>query len=252
MQTNIVFMTVPVKSVSQSLSILRVLAQRNPLSLSEIVRMLELSPSSCLNLLKTLVGEGVIERDLRTKKYRLTHIWSGTEALKSGAEQTFVDRAVPLMHKFSQAADVAVGLWKVFSAERMRLVSHTESDAGMRLKLADAQRQPLGAGAAGRALASAQAIDATEMRRRFAAVRWQSDLSFEDYEQQVHIANKKGYAIDLGAAHRGVWTIAVPVTAVAPGFCLSASMLAGSRSDAAIDELGGELLKLRHAITSGK
>lgn len=242
-------MTGPVRSVSQALAILRLLAETSPLSLSEIGRMVGLSPSSCLNLLKTLVGEGVVERDPRTKYYRLAPAWSALDALRDGAAQRLIDRAQPLMVRFAQSFDAAVGLWKMVSRERTRLVSRAESNAGMRLHLADAQRQPLGGGAVGRALAAVQGVDGAELRRRFAPVRWQADLSFETYAEQVSEAAQRGFAVDQGFAHRGVCTVAAGIAGGAPGFCLSASILAGSRSAGEIEALGAGLLGLGAALT---
>lgn len=247
-------MTGPVRSVSHALAILRLLAETSPLSLSEIGRLVELSPSSCLNLLKTLVEEGVVERDPRGKRYGLAPAWAASGALRDGAAQMLVDRARPLMTQFAQSFDAAVGLWKMVSRERTGLIARAESDAGMRLHLADAQRQPLGGGAVGRALAAAQGIDGAELRRRFAPVRWQADLPFETYAEQVREAGRKGFAIDQGFAHRGVCTVAVGLGAVGlgAGFCLSASVLAVSRSAAEVEGLGTELLRLGAALASAR
>ncbi|NIJ38487.1 DNA-binding IclR family transcriptional regulator [Sphingopyxis panaciterrae] len=240
------------RSVSHALAILRLLAGTSPLSLSEIGRLVELSPSSCLNLLKTLVEEGVVERDPRGKRYGLAPAWAASGALRDGAAQMLADRARPLMAQFAQSFDAAVGLWKMVSRERTGLIARAESDAGMRLHLADAQRQPLGGGAVGRALAAAQGIDGAELRRRFAPVRWQADLSFETYAGQVREAGRKGFAVDQGFAHRGVCTVAAGLAGAGAGFCVSASVLAVSRSAAEVEALGAELLRLGAALTPGR
>ena len=54
-------MSQPVRSVAQAFAILRLLADGDGLTLSEIGRALDLSPSSCFNLLNTLVAEGAID-----------------------------------------------------------------------------------------------------------------------------------------------------------------------------------------------
>jgi DNA-binding IclR family transcriptional regulator len=241
-------MTGPVRSVSQAFAILRLLAETSPLSLSDIGRLLELSPSSCLNLLKTLTAEGAIERDARSKQYQLVPLWAGSELLAGGTAQRLAERAQPLMTRFAQASEAAVGLWKIVSRDRMQLAAHAESEAGMRLRLADAQRQPLGGGAAGRAIAAAQGADASELARRYASVRWQAELPFEIYAAQVRDAAKKGFAVDQGYAHRGVCTVAVGLVDIAPGFCLSASIFAGSRGEAGVDALGADLIALREDL----
>lgn len=238
-------MTGPVRSVSQAFAILRLLAGAGAMTLSDIGRVTGLSPSSCFNLLKTLVNEGAVERDARTKHYRLVPIWQAAEGLRDGSAERLVDRAQPLMARFAQDKEAAVGLWKAVSRDRMQLAAHAESDAGMRLSLADDQRQPLGGGAAGRAIAAAQGIGEVELARRYAPVRWQAELPFDIYARQVRDAAAKGYAVDSGHAHRGVCTVAVGIPDAVPTLCLSASVVAGSRGDAEIDALGAGLLRLR-------
>lgn len=244
-------MSAPVRSVSQAFAILRLLADSGPLTLSDIGRDAGLSPSSCFNLLKTLVHEGTIERDMQKKRYRLAAAWRTAGVLNDSRAARLVDRAQPEMAGFAESHEAAVGLWKIVSRDRMQLVIHAESSAGMRLTLADNQRQPLGAGAAGRAFAAAQTIEEAELARRFAPVRWQAELTFAAYAREIDEAAVRGFALDLGHAHRGVFTVAVAIAGIAPGFCLTASFVAGSRTDreledagAALAELGSELVLL--------
>ena len=65
-------------------------------------------------------------------------------------------------------------------------------------------------------------------------------------------AARQGFAIDRDFAHRGIWTVAVAIPGVAPGYCLSASIFAGSRSEAALEGLGRELCALRDALLLGE
>lgn len=241
-------MTGPVRSVSQAFAILRLLAESGALTLSDISRFTDLSPSSCLNLLKTLVAEGAVERDPRTKQYRLAVAWQAADALRDTRAARLADRAQPLMARFAQSAEAAVGLWRVVSRDRMQLAGRAESDAGMRLSLADGQRQPLGSGAAGRAIAAVQGVSEAELARRYAPVRWQDALTFEAYARQVAAAGVQGFAIDRGHAHRGVCTVAAGIADIAPGFCLSASFVAGSRSEAEVEALGAALVALRDEV----
>ncbi len=243
-------MSQPVRSVAQAFAILRLLADGDGLTLSEIGRALDLSPSSCFNLLNTLVAEGAIVRGAGGKRYRLAGPWDGFEGLRDRAGRSLIDRARPLMARLAQQGDAAVGLWKMASRDRLQLVAHAESDAVMRLRFADAQRQPLGGGAAGRALAAAQRVDDAELARRYAPVRWQADLPFDVYAAQVREAAARGYAIDRGFAHRGIWTVAVGIADVTPGFCLSASIVAGSRGEAEVAQLAAALGQLRARLVA--
>lgn len=143
-------------------------------------------------------------------------------------------------------------LWKIVPRDRLRLVSHPESNAGMRLRLADAQRQSPGGGASGGHWRDAQGAEKVELERRFAAMRWQVALALDDYAAQVRRSADKGFAVDQGFTHLGICTIAVPIIDVPPGFCLSASMLAGSRDDSGIDASGADLIQLRSTLLPAK
>ena len=57
-----------------------------------------------------------------------------------------------------------------------------------------------------------------------------------------------GFAIDRSYTHRGVCTVAAGISGIAPGFCLSASIVAGSLSEAEIGALGTALIVLRDAL----
>ncbi|SCW47025.1 transcriptional regulator, IclR family [Sphingobium faniae] len=240
-------MTGPVRSVSQAFSILRLLAEESPLSLSDIGRSLGLSPSSCLNLLRTLVDEGVLERDSQGKRYQLAQAWSRFDALREGGAQGIVDRSRPLLGQFARTHDVATALWQVIPGGRLRLAAYGESTAATRIHLLEGQRQPLGSGSVGRALAAAQGVDDAELERRFSAVRWESPLSFTEYREQVQNAVLKGFAVDDGYSHTGICSLAVGMPHLRTGFCLSVSIFAGSRNDAGLGELGRALIALTQA-----
>ena len=94
-------MSGPVRSVSQAFTILRLMAQNGgALTLSEITRATDLSLSSCLNLLRTLVAEGALEAE-NGKRYRLAAEWSGLTALLDTAQARVIARAQPLLDRFA-------------------------------------------------------------------------------------------------------------------------------------------------------
>jgi DNA-binding IclR family transcriptional regulator len=126
----------------------------------------------------------------------------------------------------------------------MQLVAHAESNAVLRIHLARGQRQPLGSGAVGRAIAAAQGPGPEEIARRFAAVRWQKAMSLAAYAEQVELAARAGLALDDGYTHIGICTIATVVPQLKPEFCVSASFFAGARSTADVAALGKALAEL--------
>lgn len=223
---------------------MRLFADSDALTLSDVSRALGLSPSSVFNLLGTLLAEGAIVREPPGKRYRLADAWRRSGLLRDGDARRLIDRMAPLLAQFAQAHEVTVGLWQTASRDRMQLVAHAESNAVLRIHLARGQRQPLGGGAVGRAIAAAQAPGAEEIARRFAAVRWQKTVSADVYAEQVERAARTGYALDDGYTHIGICTLAAVIPQRKPEFCVSASVFAGARSASAIEALGRALVEL--------
>lgn len=234
-------MSGPVRSLSQGFAILRLLAMRDALTLSDICRETGLSPSSGLNLLRTLVAEGAIERDFGGKRYRLAAGWGDLAVLHTDEVARFAARVRPLLARFAAAHDATAGLWQVQADERLSLIALGESGAETRIHMVEGQRQPLGGGAAGRALTAAEALDRAGLAARFARVRWRNPLGFTTWLGQVAEAVQRGYAVDDGYIHAGVCSVGVAVPGTPVRFCLSATIFAGSRDAAAQDELGRAL-----------
>lgn len=242
-------MTGPVRSVSLAFAILRLLAGADRgLTLSDICRALDLSPSSGLNLLRTLMAEQALVRSGDGKRYALAPGWRDLAVLAEDGSARIVARARPLLAGLAQAHDAAIGLWQVLPGERLALVALGESPAATRIHMAEGQRQPLGSGASGRALAAFQNLKPKELERRFAAVRWRRPLTFPAWLQQIGRAQRDGYALDDGFGHPGICSLSVvvppPTLADPVRFCLSASTFAASRDARQIDTLGRALAGL--------
>lgn len=234
-------LTVEVRSVAQAFVILRLLADAEPLTLSETARLAGLGPSTCFNLLRTLLSEGAILRDHPGKKYRLSDDWRKSGLFHDGEAHRLIEKARPLMARFAQDHEVTVGLWQIMPKDRLQLIAHAESDAVMVIRLANHQRQPLGSGAVGRAIIAAQNAPHDEILRRFGAVRWQLPISFSEYLGQVRAAETEGFAIDNGYAHVGIATMAAVIAQPVVGFSLSATFFVGARSADEIAALGHAL-----------
>lgn len=242
-------MSGPVRSVSQAFAILRLLAEQGALTLSEVVRETGLSPSSGLNLLRTLVAEGVCERESIGKRYRLADAWAHAGVLDGGDLASRIAAARPALARFAREHDTATGLWQVVSGERLALVALGESGEATRIHMVVGQRQPIGGGSTGRALAAALKLDHGELVRRFSKVRWRRPIDLAAWVEQVARAQGLGYAVDDGFNHPGICSLSATVPP-RPGedgkvhFCVSASIFANSRSEREIETLGRALVDL--------
>lgn len=241
-------MTGQVRSVAQALAILRLFArERRSLTLSDVARATGTSPSSCLGLLRTLAAEGALTLGAG-KRYALGAGWEAIGGLLDEDHVRLAARAGPLLTRFAGDHDATVGLWQVARHERIELIALGESAASTRIHMAIGQRQPIGGGAAGRALCATTGIDDAELARRFAQVRWQRPLVLHEYAQQVATARATGFAVDAEYGHAGICSLASVVPGAEPRYVVSASIFAGSRPDGALAKLGRALNALARAI----
>jgi DNA-binding IclR family transcriptional regulator len=239
-----------VRSISQAFAILRLIGEGGPLSLSDVARARGMSPSSCLAILRTLVAEGALLRDGPSKRYRLTAEWSGAGPFSGDRQKTIIDRLRPAMVEISRMFETTVGLWKVAEKRRLCLVAHVESDAPMRIQMAPGQRQPIGSGAVGRVISASQEVGDSELARRFGEVRWERPTSLAGYITDVEQARIRRFAIDDGALHSGICSIAVALAGPYAGFSISISTFAGSRSGPEIEAVGEQLAMRCEALVA--
>lgn len=242
-------MSAPVPSVVQAFAIMRTLGGERALTLSEVAQTCGISPSSCLGLLRTLVGEGVLTVG-EGKRYALSPPWSDIASSDLDRETRLVARARPLLDRAARTWHAPVGLWRTTGRDRLQLVALGQSMAATRIHMEEGQRQPIGSGSVGRALAAAQAVGQDELARRFAAVRWQRPVTVDGYAGDVARAVEAGYAIDDGLTYAGITSVAVCLPGAAQPLCVSASIFAGSRSDAEVAALGAALRDLAGEIAA--
>lgn len=237
----------PSPAVAHAAAILRLLARTTePYGVTAIARATGISQSSCFNLLKTLVGEGLLHFDERRKRYA---IGLGVLQLARGAlgSDAILRAARPIMDALSKDHEATVGLWRAGRFERMTLIALGESTASTRIHMEVGQRQPLGAGAAGRAWLAASNSTCAEMKDLFAEVRWQRSISFPAYEASIMAARTNGFAEDREMVNRSIVTMASAIHSLDEtgdaSHVLSASVFAGSRDEAGFARLGGAVAR---------
>jgi len=246
----------PSPAVTQAAAILRLLARAGePLGVTTIARLTGISPSSCFNLLKSLSAESLVRFDGERKLYE---IGLGVLQLARGVlgADAILRTARAAMNALSSGHELTVGLWRVTGRERLTLIALGDSTASTRIHMEVGQRQPLGAGAAGRAWLSAVESTRAELEQLFSAVRWQKPVSFEHYEASIRLARKRGYAEDREATNRSIVTLASPIRpqpgAGEPRHVLTASTFAGGRDEAGLAAIGAAVSLSAATMATGE
>lgn len=233
----------PVGPVVQAITILRHLGVFGTgAGVNAIARATGIGPSSCFNVLRTLAGEGMVSFDPATKLYRLGQ---GTVDLARLAVQGdgVVSLARPAMQRLAARVDATVGLWRLTAADRLVLVALADSGAATRIAMAIGQRQPVGAGATGRAVLAARRLSAAAIRAAYAGIIWRVAPGEAAFLAQVRAAEAQGWACDLGQINHGISTVAAVLRdgAGEPRFVLSLSVFSGAATPAGLAALGATL-----------
>jgi len=134
-------------------------------------------------------------------------------------------------------------LWHVMRGERVVLVDRADNDAAIRGHMSLGQRLPMYIAALGRCMAAHSGLTTSELRERFAGLRWGDNLSFDTYLAEVDEARKRGYAVDQSRYVKGVTTVSSAVldALARPLMAISAVGFGAQMSKADVKALGEDL-----------
>ena len=233
--------TVP--AVSRAAAILRLLGRSaEPVGVQAIARALDIVPSTCLHILRTLAAEEFVSVDPATKRYALgaglltlSRQWLG--------QNPFAELAQPVLERIAREHGVtAIGV-QIIGLEHLLVVAMARSEGMIQLHTQIGSRFPAAISATGRCIAAFGGHDREELRRRFRRLRWDNPPSLADWEAQVEETRANGYAIDPGNYMAGVTILAAPVFGAARvlSHSLVAVGISGQLRDAALARIGREL-----------
>jgi DNA-binding IclR family transcriptional regulator len=241
-----------VKPVSNAIRILRHLSQAGTSERSvDIARQLGINPSTCFNILRTLLQEDVVDFNPMSKRYSAgLGLARLVEQLVTQGQR--VQLAKPLLQNLAARQRVTITLWRRIGPDRIVIVSSAASPADVRIDMAEGQRLPMLMGASGRLFATQVDLNDADVRAGFDNIRWSRPLAFEDYLEEVRLATERGWATDDGHFSVGIMAIAAPVYSPSGSieFTVSAVMFRGQRDDAGIAELGEALVEFCTELTS--
>jgi DNA-binding IclR family transcriptional regulator len=227
-----------VGSVVNAIAILRHLAVSEPQGVNAIARSIAISPSTCFNILKTLVDEDFVEFDPRKKIYRLgsspSRIFSTTPRM--------IEWTGWLREKLEGLASdcsLTSGLWELRS-NRVVLIEVAETPHETRIHLSLGQRLPSHIGAMGRCIMAREQLSFEEIKKRITALTWQSAPTAETYIRELQAVKKRGWAIDEGNYIRGVTTLAAPILDQRDQvlYCITSTVFSGQYDAAGLKNIG--------------
>ncbi|CAN7720068.1 IclR family transcriptional regulator [Neorhizobium tomejilense] len=200
-----------VPAVTRAIAILRYLGRSNePVGVNPIARELGLVPSTCLHILRVLQDEGLVEFDLRTKRYS---IGVGILPLARSALQknTFSVMIQPRLSELSTRFNVTAIATQLSEPGQMVVVALSQSPLPFRLQVDLGSRFPLLISATGRLFAAFGGMGKDALQREFSKLVWDHPPTFAKWTEEVEQARTRGYAVDQGTYISGVTVVAVPI-----------------------------------------
>lgn len=233
-----------VGSVTHALAILELLADSpTPLGVTTISKTIGQSPSSCFNILKTLMVSRYVVFDPVRKVYTLGYAPMRL-ARRSLDPSSAFQLLRPSLEEVAQKFAVTTALWRSIQEEHVVLLGFCEHEGGIRIHMTVGQQFPIFAGAFGRCVAANQNLSRAKLKTRFDALRWQKAPVFDDYAHSIVEAKERGWAVDMDSTFAGVTNICAPIidakSKVAYG--ISATMFTAQQSAGMVERLARELL----------
>lgn len=221
--------------------------------MTRIARELKINPSTCFNILRTLVWNGVLDFDPHTKSYRtgLGAIDLANRALLGNVDIGAL--VEPALERIADRFAVTTMIWRRTGEDRMMLVAIADSNAAVHINLRLGQRLPLLLGASGRIMAAFGGLSDAEIRRRVGRLKWSRPLTPAQYLTQVHGARKVGWAADDGNYVSGMQTVAAPIFNQAATLrgVVAAAMFRGQHERKTVKLIVDEVRTLARGISTG-
>jgi len=240
-----------VKPVVNAVALLRYLGETGAsATVTQLSRHLSINTSTCFNILRTLVAEGLLVFDEEAKTYTIGigAVQIAQHGLSASGKLEVIS---PLLDGLAEKYGVTVTFWRCTDDQRHLVLGSSSPDSVFRIQLQIGYASPLYAGAFGRALAAHQGLDEAGIAEVYNSLHWANPPGLTQYMEDVEAARSRIWAIDDGAFAAGVTnlSIVIPSTGQGPMFGLVTSMFQGQLSPSELDGLGADLRALSQQIS---
>lgn len=198
-------------AIARAAAILRLLSKSDaPLPLAVIARDLGLVPSTCLYVLRALVGEELVAYDPATKRYTLE---VGILTLARGwlRRTPFPDLAQGVLDRIATDFNVSTLGVQIVGIDHIIAVAVSRASSSFQLSTQVGSRFPALISATGRCIAAFGGHSDAALKARFDTLRWDAPPSYDDWCAQIESTKAQGYGIDEGNYIAGVTVLAAPV-----------------------------------------
>ena len=202
-----------IKSLHKAIEILKSFSiERSSLTLTELHELTGISKPALQRMLTTLVYEGFLQKDEKTKRYHLglQLYFLGTLVQK---ESNILNAAIPFMEKIRDETGEAVTLNMIYQNKR-RCVGSCESKQALSALTLVGHESPLYAGASAKILLaylSEQEIDEYLLQIQLEKITPETIIDKEKLKQELREIKSQGYAISYGERVKGTFSLSAPI-----------------------------------------
>jgi len=226
---------------------------RKPWNAADAARELGINPSTCFNLIQTLLAVGwiaVADPAGPGKRYVLGSGFVGL-AHRTAARTVDLHEIVPRLQEYADRWKVTATIWQRQSSTRMELVAVASCRTAVNVQMPIGQRLPVLMGGMGRILALQSGMDDALRESVFNELRWDRALTYAQFMAQARKARREGWGLDDGYMNRSVTALAVPVSADADQpveFVCSATMFRHQYASAVLPTLAKALMPIARDV----
>jgi len=238
----------PVPAVARAAAILRALANgQGEASLTDLVRLLGINKSTAHGILATLAANGLVERDARTRRYRLGR---GAAALgRAAAEREDLGAvARPHLVRLSRLSGETAAV-HVRAGDGSVILASEESRHQLKVSAPSGHRLPPFAGAVAKVLHAFGARGPGRLPPRLPAYTPQAITDPARYHRELDRVRRAGVAYDDAEYLSGVRAVSAPVFRghAAGSEAVGALSIVGVSARTTVDDLRRVATPLRRA-----
>jgi DNA-binding IclR family transcriptional regulator len=198
-------------AISRAAAVLRLLGESDaPQGVHSIARDLGLVPSTCFNVLRTLVAEELVSFDENAKRYSL-----GPGVLTLARHwlrrNRFSQLAQPHLDRIGQEFEVTVVGAQIVGLDHIVIVAASQSASDIQLSAHIGSRFPALTSATGRVIAAFGDHPEAELQAKFEGTPWDNPLSYDEWKAQVERTRAQGFGVDEDNYISGLTVVSAPV-----------------------------------------
>ena len=211
MTANLNALRKPVVAVHRAVQILHFLGSVDgPAGVHEIARALDIVPSTCLHILRSLAHEGMVTVDPRSKRYGLGPTVLQLAQTMVGTND-FIRAVQPVLDRIAANHNITTAATWLDGKERVIVVAKSEVPSNVSITIRIGSRFPMLISAIGMCLAGNAKVPIADLSRHFDRLKWQNPPGYRRWLEDVGRAAERGYAVDAGYYIHGVTVLAAPV-----------------------------------------